>query len=201
MRKQFQQIRWIILLWALRCSVVIIFVAYYTYAGAIDTNGSPQITSLRVDLDYAAHSINSKVTPGLTPGGVERINLDAIKIIESSGNPKAFNSRTKCYGLYQISKICLLDYNQLNKTNYKPEDLFNSLINKKIAAWYFNRIQQMLGFYQVPVSTTTLVASYNWGIGNVVKWHRQDGRFKDLPKVTRKYIARYRELIRRAKYY
>jgi len=122
------------------------------------------------------------------------INLQAIKTIESSGNPYAFNSRTKCYGLYQISEICLEDFNQINKTNYEPDDLFDPLVNEMIASWYFKRLKQLLNFYNIPVSLTTILASYNWGIGNVVEWYRDRARFEELPEETRRYIEKYKEL-------
>ncbi|MDD5730216.1 MAG: lytic transglycosylase domain-containing protein [Candidatus Omnitrophica bacterium] len=122
------------------------------------------------------------------------VDLEIIKIIESDGNPLAFNSGTKCYGLYQISEICLKDYNQMNTTAYLPKDLFNPRTNEKIAGWYFKRIEKMLHFYNIPVSTTTLIASYNWGIGNVIKWHRAGAKFQELPKATKKYIQTYQKL-------
>jgi hypothetical protein len=125
----------------------------------------------------------------------EAIDLEVIKTIESEGNRLAFNSRSKCYGLYQISEICLLDFNQINKTSYVPAELFDPHINRMIAGWYFKRIQRMLAYYKIPVSATTLIASYNWGIGNVVKWQRNEGKFNNLPKVTKRYIARYRKLV------
>ncbi len=122
------------------------------------------------------------------------IDLGAIKIIESSGNPHAYNAKTRCYGLYQISEICLKDYNQRNKKTYRPDDLFNPLINEKIASWYFERIVQMLHYFKIPVSITTRIASYHWGIGNVTKWHAAGAHFEKLPKATQHYIARYRAL-------
>ena len=122
------------------------------------------------------------------------IKLQAIKTIESSGNPYAFNSRTKCYGWYQISEICLQDFNQLNKTNYEPQDLFNPLINEMVASWYFKRLGQLLNFYNIPVSIVTVLASYNWGIGNVVQWYTNGTRLEELPEETKRYIERYEEL-------
>jgi len=43
-------------------------------------------------------------------------------------------------GLAQVSKICVEDYNKINKTNYKHEDVFyNDYLNLKIGLWYLNR--------------------------------------------------------------
>jgi len=96
--------------------------------------------------------------------------------------------------LYQISEICLEDFNQINKTNYEPDDLFDPLVNEMIASWYFKRLKQLLNFYNIPVSLTTILASYNWGIGNVVEWYRDRARFEELPEETRRYIEKYKEL-------
>ena len=122
------------------------------------------------------------------------IELQAIKTIESSGNPQAFNPRTKCYGLYQISEICLQEFNQINKTNYVPEELFDPLINEMVASWYFKRLDELLNFYSVPISIVTILASYNWGIGNVIDWYINGEKLEELPEETRRYIERYQEL-------
>jgi len=123
------------------------------------------------------------------------INMQAIKAIESNGNPYAFNLRTKCYGLYQISEICLKDYNQIHRTDYAPQDLFNPFINETVASWYFKEVNRMLNFYEIPVSITTVIASYNWGIGNVVKWYKNGASFKELPQETQEYIKKYQKII------
>jgi soluble lytic murein transglycosylase-like protein len=120
--------------------------------------------------------------------------MQAIKTIESDGDSYAFNSRTKCYGLYQISEICLRDFNQIQQTNYVPGDLFNPLVNEMVASWYFKRVNKMLNFYEIPVSITTVIASYNWGIGNVVKWYRNGAKFQDLPQETQRYIEKYQKI-------
>jgi len=122
------------------------------------------------------------------------INLQAIKIIESDGDPKAVNFETGCYGAYQISEICLKDYNQFHGSHYTVKDLFRPEINEMIAAWYFQRIEQMLTHYHIPVNMTTVLASYNWGIGRVVAWAREGMKFEDLPSETRRYIAKYQKL-------
>ena len=122
------------------------------------------------------------------------INLDAIKSIESSNNPLAYNAKTRCFGFYQISKICLQDYNDFHNTDYQAKDLFFPILNKKIAVWYFKRIEQMLGSYTIPITMVTVLASYNWGIGNVARWHAGGGAFKNLPKMTQAYIRKYKTI-------
>jgi len=37
------------------------------------------------------------------------INLEIIKVLESGGDPHAYNKRSGATGLYQITKICLED--------------------------------------------------------------------------------------------
>ncbi|MGE5279272.1 MAG: transglycosylase SLT domain-containing protein [Deltaproteobacteria bacterium] len=126
------------------------------------------------------------------------IDLNAIEAIESGGDPNAVNVATGCYGICQISQICLQDYNQFHGTRYAVKDLFRPEINERIARWYFQRIEQMLIHSRIPVTLTTVIASYNWGIGNVAEWARQGMRFEDLPAETRRYIGKYRALTRPA---
>ncbi len=125
-----------------------------------------------------------------------RINLQAVGSIESDNNPFAVNSRTGCYGLYQISEICLRDFNQINRTQYAVDDLLDPRVNEQIASWYFDRLKGLLRRYDIPVSVTTLLASYNWGIGNVARWHRDGSEPAALPAQTREYIGKYLALTR-----
>jgi hypothetical protein len=126
------------------------------------------------------------------------LDLGAIKTIESQGDPSAVNVATGCYGLYQISAICLEDFNQYHGSGYAIEDLFKPAVNEMIASWYFGRIKEMLISYGVPVNLTTLIASYNWGIGHVVAWAKNGMRFEELPAETRRYIKMYLGLTRPA---
>ena len=64
----------------------------------------------------------------------ELINMNAIRTIESNGNAFAYNRYSHARGLYQITPIVLKEYNKLNKVNHSEGDLFNPLVNEKIAA-------------------------------------------------------------------
>jgi soluble lytic murein transglycosylase-like protein len=112
------------------------------------------------------------------------INMKAIEWIESRGNPKAYNKKSGAIGLYQIKKICLDDYNQLHQVKYKREDLYNPLINKKIAKWYlYERIPQLLRYYNCPVTLESVILSYRWGTKN----------FKDGNYPHKKYLRAYED--------
>lgn len=133
-----------------------------------------------------------------TSAQAETIDLEAIKHIESHGNPLAVNTRTQCRGLYQISEICLKEYNQFRHTNYTPQDLFNPLINETIAGWYLHRrLPQLLKRFSIPVNRLNLIVAYNWGIGKAVRWHRRGAILNKLPKETRAYLAQYKRLIKK----
>ena len=124
------------------------------------------------------------------------IILSIIAQIESNNNPTAYNPKTQAVGLYQITPICLKEYNSYHKTKYTKKDLFNPKINKKIAFWYLNkRIPQMLKYYGYKITVENILICYNWGIGNFIKW--KQGRIKKLPKETRDYLRKYFELLKK----
>lgn len=137
----------------------------------------------------------------------EEIDLSIIMQIESNGNPNAYNKQSGAIGLYQITPICLKEYNQVNgeKCFSSPfgiqgterfeiryltiSDLYNPIINERVAEWYLNiRIPQLLNYYHKPITIDNILWAYNAGIGNVIK-----GK---MPRETRNYIKKYHELKR-----
>ena len=114
------------------------------------------------------------------------VDMQRIRIIESSGNPRAYNVSSQARGLYQITPIVLTEWN-----NYHSHDkhtiaqLFSSVVNSKIAHWYMNyRIPQMLHYYEVEDTVNHRLVSYNAGVSYVV-------HSKALPDETVQYIRKY----------
>lgn len=117
------------------------------------------------------------------------VKLEVISQIESSNNPKAFNKKTRAYGLFQITPICLKHYNSSNNTHYSEQDLFNPTINRSIADWYIKWIASKCD------SDEEILIAYNWGYGNLRKWN---GSFQSLPKETQNYVTKYHILENKA---
>lgn len=118
------------------------------------------------------------------------INMNTIKTIESNGNPSAYNKSSGARGLYQITPICLKEWNNFHKKEqYVLKQLFNGEINYKIAKWYLTiRIPQMLRYYKREVLVKNILWAYNTGIGYVVK---------DIkPLETVNYINKYNRLVK-----
>ena len=117
------------------------------------------------------------------------IELEVIKQIESSGDPLAFNARSGARGLYQITKICLKDFNQRNNDSYTMAEMYNPVKNEAVARWYiYKRIPQMLNYYDIPITVDSVLWAYNAGIGRVIKG--------ELPSETVEYIRRYKRRVR-----
>lgn len=110
------------------------------------------------------------------------INLHVIKRIESNGNPKAYNKRTKATGLYQITPICLKHYNSVHRDKFTMEQLFDPKSNRTVASWYLSWLQS-----KFKTDTEVLVA-YNYGYSNAKKWN---GNLHTLPIETYTYITKY----------
>ena len=117
------------------------------------------------------------------------IDMDAIAIIESSGNPDAISFRGAKYGrgLYQVSEECLKDYNYYVDDMVTAE-LFDPFKCFLVADWYFNeRIPQMLKHYGIQDTIDNRIYAYSAGIGKMQ-------RAKRMPTETKHYIRKYKEL-------
>ena len=132
--------------------------------------------------------------PTRAPGGPRealedgsQIDMEKIKMIESSGNPKAFNKVSQARGLYQITPIALQEWNNYHKREqYTENELFNAKINTKIGHWYMKeRIPQLLKHYKIPDTIENRIKAYNWGIGAM----QED---VPVPEETLNYIKKYR---------
>jgi len=115
------------------------------------------------------------------------VDMDIIAEIESSGDPLAYNPGSKATGAWQVTPICLADYNNYNNTQYTLKDMFNQGDCYEVAFWYLNkRIPQMLRYYGRPVTIDNILICYNFGIRGIVNGDK-------LPKETKDYLMRYKE--------
>jgi len=64
------------------------------------------------------------------------ILLSAMAMVESGGNPNAFNYEEQAVGLYQIRPPVVLDVNRVYKTEYQLEDAFDPVKADRIARLY-----------------------------------------------------------------
>jgi len=117
----------------------------------------------------------------------EVIDMDKIAMIESSGNPLAHNKRDDSRGLFQITKICLKEWNMYHPDNqYTMKDLWYPTVNRLIADWYLNkRIPQMIKHYGVDDTVENRIIAFNAGISYLVNG-------KEIPQITKNYIKKYR---------
>lgn len=127
-----------------------------------------------------------------TAQGAELIDLNKIAFIESSNNPKAV-SRDGSIGLHQVSQPCLSDWNSAHPgQRYVLKDMLEPVKSTWVADWYFNvRIPALLKHYKIEASTLNIIAAYNWGIGNVVKWQKTGAQFEQMPRITQRYYRKY----------
>ena len=113
------------------------------------------------------------------------VDMDKIMQIESGGDANAYNKHSQARGLYQITDICLMDFNRLNKVDYSPKDMYDPQKCARVAHWYMNtRIPSLFKAYGIADSVDRRLVAYNAGIRAVILNLR--------PKETRDYIAKYR---------
>jgi len=62
--------------------------------------------------------------------------INAVVMVESSGDTMAYNLEEEAYGAFQIRPIRLLDYNQRTGKNYKIEDCYNYKTSREIFLYY-----------------------------------------------------------------
>jgi len=66
--------------------------------------------------------------------------INAMIMVESSGDTLALNLPEEAYGAFQIRPIRLLDYYQRTGKNYETKDCFNFNISKEIFLFYARKI-------------------------------------------------------------
>ena len=123
--------------------------------------------------------------------------VDAVIAIESSGRPDAWNRKTDCRGLMQVSQIVLKEWD-IEKSSFenscaeyppcklcrKPKiDLFNPTDNRRVGTFYLRRLKD---HYRAP-SLKDVLASYNWGISNC---RRVNFEWERYPKSVRAYVLK-----------
>lgn len=119
----------------------------------------------------------------------DQVNLDHIARIESNFNARAYNRHSGARGMYQVTLVCLDDYNQFHKAKISKNELFLAARCREVADWYLNmRIPQLLRKYGKEVNISNQLWAYNAGIGRVVKGIK--------PVETKRYIKKYYKLER-----
>lgn len=115
---------------------------------------------------------------------VVSIDLDKVIYLESKGDPLAVGKYCGGRGLFQITVICLKDYNKYHKIDYAINDLFNPIANREVAVWYLlRRIPQLLRASGKAVTLENILIAYKDG-------YRRVG--KPLKRSTKKYIRDYK---------
>lgn len=120
--------------------------------------------------------------------------MDALIQAESSGDPNAFNKKSGARGLTQITSIAWQDLVAHYPAKYEnlqyTKDIFNPKIARQAGEDYIRIIKGYLKHYKLPETTENILASYNFGIGNV----RAN---KPLPEETRNYITKILALMKK----
>lgn len=115
------------------------------------------------------------------------VDMAIIAQIESSNNTMAYNKTSQARGLYQITPVCLADYNEMHNVLLMEESLFGQKTAYKVANWYMNtRIPQLLKHFKHEDTLSNRLTAYNCGISCVDK---------PLPTETKKYIEKYKKLL------
>jgi hypothetical protein len=123
---------------------------------------------------------------------VAYIDMQALATIESSNNPNAYNKKTKATGLYQITPICLKDYNRAHGIGFRftMKDMKIPCRAEVVARWYLaERLTNMIGWAGLPVTTQRILWAWNAGIRRCLEGV--------MPQETREFINKYNAIARR----
>jgi len=109
--------------------------------------------------------------------------VNAIAQVESNCTPNAIGDNGKSFGICQISLSVLKEWNDNCRIEFSKKDLLDPQINKRICAWYLDRL---IICYEC-ANLEQVLTGYNWGIGNLRKVKYDVSK---APKSTREYVVR-----------
>ena len=104
---------------------------------------------------------------------------------ESSGNPDAIGDDGHAWGLGQIWEVTMKNHRFADE--WEPEDLLDADKNLQVYAAEMRRLGKWLKRYDVD-DVRWVLASYNWGAGNVKK-HLEAGKsWDEVPEQVKWYV-------------
>ena len=110
------------------------------------------------------------------------VDLKALAMVESSGNPAAVGDKGRALGLFQAHAGCVSDVNRALGTKYSHRDVLDPEVAVVVASAYLEGvIPGYLKHYGIKDTLENRLTAYNMGIGAVVKG-----------KKATKYISAYR---------
>ena len=121
--------------------------------------------------------------------------LDAIAFVESSNNPNAINSKTGARGLFQFMPIGWKDVVENYPSKYGGyADFEKHSLNPEISRDFAKALIE-LNTKRLKGNATikNILASYNWGIGNVLEGGK-------MPLETRQYIQKVKSRLPKGHY-
>lgn len=149
--------------------------------------GEVSPNELRIQLNQGGQDAEDEVN--INPMIDDRLT-NAVAQVESSGDPKAVNKRTGAQGKFQVMPTTAKDPG----FGVAPlEDPFDPVESERFFKEY---LTAMLNRYDDNLEHA--LAAYNWGPGKVDDWIREGADFKKLPKETRNYVKKIKELIKDA---
>ena len=122
-----------------------------------------------------------------------KIDINKIISIESHGRSNAVSNK----GARGIMQIMPDTWNELVKKmgkSYATADINDPIKNKEVGTYYLNiEIPKLLKSANIPVNTKTILAAYNWGVGNLKNSWQKHGENWDkfAPLETKNYIYKY----------
>lgn len=168
----------------------IILVLFFLLSSSGVTFGSNEAPQSRKSKDAAMDSLaGSTRSQDLKKFEINEKFIEALIAIESSNDPRAHNKKTGARGLTQITPRAWHDLvrhfpKKYNHLVYR-RDIFSPHIAKAAGNDYLLIIQHYLKKKDIPVTLDTVIAVYNWGIGNL----RQHG-LPRMPLETQQYIKK-----------
>ena len=132
-------------------------------------------------------------TPNSSQVNPSNIDIRKIIKIESRGNPNA-ESPVGAKGIMQIMPNTWDELVRKMGKSYTRADMNDPKKNEEVGTYYFNvEIPKLLKSAGLPVNTKTILAAYNWGVGNLKHSYKKHGEdwVKFAPKETKNYIIKY----------
>ena len=104
---------------------------------------------------------------GIRSCHAREISTKIIAQMESQGDPFARNGHH--YGLCQLIRGVLKDYNRTHRTGWHTVDLYNGVLNLRIAEWYLNQeIPRLLKHYDMADTLINRLTAWRLGIKSVL---------------------------------